>query len=78
MERRARLPIMMFLIPVIYRSITETEEVINNSFEERDEHARVASYISKCSEEAEDDDASVSKLIGLELLSLHKCLSNDS
>lgn len=68
---------MMFLIPFIHRSITEAEEVINNSLEERDEHARVVS--SKCSEEAEDDDdASVSKLIGLESLSLHKCLSNDS
>lgn len=78
-QLRARLTVMMFHIPFIDRSITEAEEVINNSFEERDEHARVASYISKCSEETEDDDdASVSKLIGLESLSLHKCLSNDS
>jgi hypothetical protein len=65
-------------IPFIGRSISEVEEVVNNSGE-RDEHARIASYISKCSEETEDDeDASVRKLIGSKSLSLHKCLSNDS
>lgn len=55
------------------------EEVVNNSGD-RDEHARVSSYISKCSEETEEEegDASVRKLIGSESLSLHKCLSNDS
>ena len=43
------------------RSINE-EEATNNSFEERDENEdRVVSFISKCSEET-DDDASVSEL----------------
>lgn len=47
-----------------FRSINE-EEVINNSFEERDENEdRVVSFTSKCSEET-DDDASVSESLKL-------------
>lgn len=45
---------------LVFRSINE-EEVVNNSLEERDENEdRVTSYISKCSEET-DDDTSVSE-----------------
>lgn len=44
------------------RSINE-EEAVNNSLEERDENdERVTSYISKCSEET-DDDTSVSECL---------------
>lgn len=50
----------------IDRSINE-EEVINNTFEERDENVdRVVSYISKCSEETEDD-TSISKAFFISL-----------
>lgn len=61
------------------RSFNEAEEISNKSLDERDEREeRVApSYVSKCSDET-DDDRSVSELIGLESVSLHKCLSNDS
>lgn len=68
---------VFFLFIYFCSSITEAEEVINKSFEERDEVKRVVSGISKCSEETEDD-ISVSKLIGFETLSLNKCASNDS
>jgi hypothetical protein len=62
---------------VFPRSINEGDEAVNKSFEERDEHERVVSFISKCSEETEDD-ISVSKLIGLEAVSLNECSSNGS
>lgn len=51
---------MYYSLALLFRSINE-EEAVNNSIEERDENdERVTSYISKCSEES-DDDTSVSE-----------------
>lgn len=52
---------------IVDSSITEAEEAVNNSFEERDEHERVMSGVSKCSNDTEDDK-SVSELTRLRTL----------
>lgn len=65
---QSRLAVMIFALDFDRNNFNEAEEISNKSLDERDEQdERVASHISKCSDET-DDERSVSELIGSENL----------